>query len=69
VRVGLQVQRFDWPGGPEGIGRTLADVARAADEAGFHSLWVMDHLFQMPMLGPPDDPCSRATPPWAFWPT
>jgi len=56
MRVGLQIQRFDWPGGPEEIGRRLSDVGRAADEAGFHSLWVMDHLFQIPMLGPPGDP-------------
>ncbi len=38
------------------MGVRLADVGRAADEAGFYSLWVMDHLFQMPMIGPPEDP-------------
>lgn len=56
MRIGLQIQRFDWPGGPRGIHRRLADVARVADETGFYSLWVMDHLFQMPMIGSPHDP-------------
>lgn len=55
MRIGLQIQRFDWPGGPREIRRRLADIARVADEAGFYSLWVMDHLFQMPMIGPPED--------------
>jgi F420-dependent oxidoreductase-like protein len=44
MRIGLQVIQFDWSGS---IGTKLAEIARAADEAGFYSFWVMDHLFQM----------------------
>jgi len=56
VKIGLQINRFDWPGGPAAIGPTLARVTRAADEAGFDSIWVMDHFFQIRGLGPAEDP-------------
>jgi F420-dependent oxidoreductase-like protein len=48
---GLQVSRFDWPGHPASTASTLADVARAAEAAGFTSLWVMDHFLQIPQIG------------------
>jgi F420-dependent oxidoreductase-like protein len=56
VKFGLQVNSFTWPGGPAAIGPTLARVTRAADEAGFDSIWVMDHFFQIRGLGPPEAP-------------
>jgi F420-dependent oxidoreductase-like protein len=56
VKIGLQLNRFDYAGGTPAIGSTLARVASAADEAGFDSLWVMDHFFQIRGLGPADDP-------------
>jgi F420-dependent oxidoreductase-like protein len=52
MKIGLQIPNFTWPGGPEKIGGTLADIARTADDAGFSSLWVMDHFFQIPPVGP-----------------
>ncbi len=61
MRIGLQVPNFTYPSGPSQLGSTLADIARAADEAGFYSLWVMDHFFQIGSrdrssgLGPPED--------------
>jgi F420-dependent oxidoreductase-like protein len=56
VKIGLQLNRFDYAGGAPAIGPTLARVAREADEAGFDSIWVMDHFFQIRGLGPADDP-------------
>src|SRR5215475_3252407 len=56
MRVGLQVISFNWPGSPENIGSHLAEIARTADEAGFYSLWVMDHFFQMEGYSDPHDP-------------
>jgi F420-dependent oxidoreductase-like protein len=56
VKIGLQLNRFDYPGGTPAIGPTLARVARGADEVGFDSIWVMDHFFQIRSLGPADDP-------------
>ena len=51
VKFGLQIPWFSWPGSPDNDPKVLADVARAAEDAGFHSLWVMDHFFQLPMIG------------------
>ena len=48
---GLQISRFGWPGHPAATARTLAEVARAAEDAGFTSLWVMDHFIQIPQVG------------------
>ena len=47
MRLGLQINRFHWPGSPESIAQTLAAVARTADEGGFASIWLMDHFFQI----------------------
>lgn len=52
MRVGLQVPSFTWPGGPAQIAAKLAQIARAAENAGFYSLWVMDHFFQIRGVGP-----------------
>jgi len=54
MRLGLQLPSFSWPGGPDALARTLRDIASAADEGGFASLWVMDHFFQIPPIGPPE---------------
>ncbi|RIL03514.1 MAG: LLM class F420-dependent oxidoreductase [Proteobacteria bacterium] len=52
MRIGLQIPSFTWPGGPGAIRSQLADIARAAEDAGFASVWVMDHFFQIPVVGP-----------------
>jgi F420-dependent oxidoreductase-like protein len=52
LRFGLQIPSFTWPGGPAEIGERLRDVAAAAEEAGFSSIWVMDHFLQIPPVGP-----------------
>jgi F420-dependent oxidoreductase-like protein len=56
MKVGLQINRFDWPGGAAAIGPTLARVVSTAEAAGFDSIWVMDHFFQIRGLGPATDP-------------
>jgi F420-dependent oxidoreductase-like protein len=52
MRIGLQIPSFTWPGSPASIRGKLAEIARAAEEAGFASIWVMDHFFQIPPVGP-----------------
>jgi F420-dependent oxidoreductase-like protein len=52
VRLGLQIPSFSWPGGAAEIAPRLVEIARAADEVGLASLWVMDHFFQIPSVGP-----------------
>lgn len=54
MRIGQQVPYFSWPGAPESIGPTLGRIARDSEDAGLSSLWVMDHFFQIEMLGPPE---------------
>ncbi|HXT36780.1 MAG TPA: LLM class flavin-dependent oxidoreductase, partial [Chloroflexota bacterium] len=56
MRIGLQLPRFTWPGGEHEIGPRLANIARTADDAGFASIWVMDHIFQIAMMGAPEEP-------------
>jgi F420-dependent oxidoreductase-like protein len=56
MKIGLQIPSFTWPGGAERIGATLATIARAAEDAGFASLWAMDHFFQIEMIGKPEEP-------------
>ncbi|MBI4463484.1 MAG: LLM class F420-dependent oxidoreductase [Acidobacteria bacterium] len=56
MRIGLQIPRFTWPGGAAEIGSRLAAIGRTADDAGFYSLWVMDHFFQIEVVGQPDEP-------------
>ncbi len=59
MKLGLQIISFDWPGSPENTGTKLAEIAMAAEAAGFSNLWVMDHFFQMdvPSIGfKPADP-------------
>src|SRR5512142_2830222 len=61
MKIGLQIPNFTVPGGPARLAATLADVISAADEAGFYSVWVMDHFFQIGSrdrqtgLGPPEE--------------
>jgi F420-dependent oxidoreductase-like protein len=47
MKIGLQIPNFTYPAGPKELGGKLAEIARAADDAGFASLWVMDHFFQI----------------------
>jgi F420-dependent oxidoreductase-like protein len=60
MRLGLTCPRFTWPGGDAAIAGGFAAVARGADEAGLHSLWVMDHFFQIPNFGSVEDPMLEA---------
>jgi F420-dependent oxidoreductase-like protein len=56
MKIGLQIPSFTWPGGPAEIGARLGEIGHSADEAGFDSLWVMDHFFQIGMIGKPEEP-------------
>ena len=51
MKLGLQIPYFTWPGGPPELGPRLAEIARAAEDAGYSSIWLMDHYFQIPMVG------------------
>jgi F420-dependent oxidoreductase-like protein len=55
MRIGLQIPSFTWPGGSAEIGPRLAEIVQTADQAGFSSIWLMDHFFQIEMIGPADE--------------
>jgi F420-dependent oxidoreductase-like protein len=58
---GLQLPSFSFSGvGDDRRFDHVAELARAADESGFTSLWVMDHFWQLPPLGGPDQPILEA---------
>jgi F420-dependent oxidoreductase-like protein len=54
MKLGLQIPDFTTPDGPGRLGADLAEVARTADAVGFEWVSVMDHLFQIRMVGPPE---------------
>jgi F420-dependent oxidoreductase-like protein len=56
MKLGLQINRFTWPGGATAIGPTLAEIVRQADDVGFDSIWVMDHFFQIRGVGAIEEP-------------
>jgi F420-dependent oxidoreductase-like protein len=61
MKLGISLGGF--PAGTEAgrIGPLLSRLARRADEAGFDSLWTMDHFFQIPITGqPPEAPLLEA---------
>ena len=54
ITLSLHLPNFNYPGvEPDGLFEHLCDIARTAEESGFSSLTVMDHLHQIPGVGPP----------------
>ena len=47
MQIGLQIPSFKYPGGTAAIRPKLKEIATTAEEAGFYSLWVMDHYYQI----------------------
>jgi F420-dependent oxidoreductase-like protein len=55
IKVGLQIPNFTYPDtAPGELFEKVAAVAVAGEEAGADTVMVMDHFYQLPMLGPPD---------------
>jgi alkanesulfonate monooxygenase len=54
VKIGLHVANFTYPNGPAGLADDLTRVVVTAEEAGFARVSVMDHVWQIPVLGPPE---------------
>lgn len=56
MKFSITVPRFVYAGGDAAIGQEFAALARDADQAGMDTLWVMDHFFQIPMVGDVTEP-------------
>jgi alkanesulfonate monooxygenase len=54
VKIGLHIADFTYPSGPAGLADDLTRIAVAAEEAGFARVSVMDHVWQIGVLGPPE---------------
>jgi F420-dependent oxidoreductase-like protein len=55
MRLSISITNYTWPAGAPRLADELTQVARAADEAGIHTLWVADHLVQADPTAPPGD--------------
>jgi F420-dependent oxidoreductase-like protein len=60
IRLGLQIPNFSYGTGVEQLFPTVIAQAREAESAGFDSVFVMDHFYQLPQLGSPDQPMLEA---------
>jgi F420-dependent oxidoreductase-like protein len=56
VQFGIHFMNFTLPGGTENLAPTLAATARAADEAGCATFTLMDHWFQIGVVGDASEP-------------
>ena len=52
MRIGITLANFTLRGGAPALAQHLAAAATRAESAGFDNVWVMDHFFQIPPLGP-----------------
>jgi F420-dependent oxidoreductase-like protein len=56
TRLGYQIPNFTYPGtAPHDLFPTVVRQAREAEASGFDTVLVMDHFYQLPMLGPPEN--------------
>lgn len=61
IKVGIQIPNFTYPNtAPEDLFEKVAAIAVAAEEAGADTLMVMDHFYQLPLLGTPENEMFEA---------
>jgi F420-dependent oxidoreductase-like protein len=60
IRLGLQIPNFSYGTSVAELFPTVIAQAQEAQDAGFDSVFVMDHFYQLPMLGSPDQPMLEA---------
>lgn len=60
IRLGYQIPNFTYPGGVAELFPTVIAQAQEAERAGFDTVLVMDHFYQLPGIGDPDEPMLEA---------
>ena len=60
IRLGFQIPNFSYGTSVAELFPTVIAQAQEAQAAGFDSVFVMDHFYQLPMLGSPDQPMLEA---------
>src|SRR3954453_18634968 len=66
MRLGLHISDFTWDGGPTALRQQLGDVAVRAEQGGYARVSVMDHVWQIGHLGPPEHEMLEAYPALGF---
>jgi F420-dependent oxidoreductase-like protein len=54
MEIGLHIADFTFPDGPAGLRGDLDRIVSTAEQVGFTKVSVMDHLWQIGLLGPPE---------------
>jgi alkanesulfonate monooxygenase SsuD/methylene tetrahydromethanopterin reductase-like flavin-dependent oxidoreductase (luciferase family) len=60
MKIVCKSRTFPGPAALNPLRRGCAKQLLAADASGFSSLWVIDHFFQIQMIGSPDEPMLEA---------
>src|SRR5438105_1974432 len=61
TRLGLQIPSFTYQSVPDTeLFARVSDLATTAEESGFDSVWVMDHFYQIGMVGKVTEPMLEA---------
>jgi F420-dependent oxidoreductase-like protein len=53
VKLALHITQTTWEGGPSRLGPMLGEIVQAAEEAGFDTISVADHVWLHPIIGGP----------------
>ena len=57
----MQIPNFTYPGVPDSeLFARVIEIATAGERSGFDSVWVMDHLYQISGIGPPENAMLEA---------
>ena len=54
MQLGLHLSNFTYPNGAPALAKDLARIAGTAEDVGFTKLSVMDHVWQIHVVGPPE---------------
>ena len=60
IRLALQIPNFSYGTPVAELFPTVVAQAREAQQAGFDAVFVLDHFYQLPMLGAPEEPMLEA---------
>ncbi len=60
IRLGYQMPNFSYSGSVAELFPKVIAQAREAEAAGFDTAFVMDHFYQLPQIGKPDEPMLEA---------
>src|ERR1700727_2511272 len=60
MKIGLHIADFTWPGGAPTLASDLRRIATTAEDVGFSRLSVMDHVWQIQVIGPPEQEMLEA---------